>query len=54
MNGFDIYLEFQHDGIETPSVRKIEDVHLIGKAQTVVIDENPVQEVYSFYAKNII
>ena len=54
LNGFDIYLQFKHDGVENYSVRKIQDVHLIGKAQTVVIDENPVQEVYSFYAKNVI
>ena len=54
LNGFDIYLEFMHDGSEIATVRKIENVHLIGKGQTVVIDENPVQEVYSFYAKNVI
>ena len=54
LNGFDIYLQFKHDGMVSSETRKIEDVHLIGKSQTVVIDENPVQEVYSFYAKNVI
>ena len=54
LNGFDIYLSFRHDQSANQTVHKIEDVHLLGKAQTVVIDENPVQEVYSFYAKNVI
>ena len=54
LNGFDIYLKFCHDGSATETVHKIEDVHITGKAQTIVIDENPIQEVYSFYAKNVI
>jgi hypothetical protein len=54
LNGFDIYLKFRHTGSTSFTVHKIQDVHLLGKAQTVVIDENPVQEVYSFYAKNVI
>ena len=54
LNGFDIYLKFGHEGQGSQTIHKIEGVHLTGKAQTVVIDENPVQEVYSFYAKNVI
>ena len=54
LNGFDIYLSFSHDSAYTGTVHKIQEVHLTGKAQTVVIDENPIQEVYSFYAKNVI
>tara|TARA_Y100000310_G_scaffold320180_1_gene376320 strand:- start:1529 stop:2239 length:711 start_codon:yes stop_codon:yes gene_type:complete len=54
LNGFDIYVRFNHSGTSGETIYKIEDVHLLGKAQTVVIDENPVQEVYSFYAKNVL
>lgn len=54
LNGFDIYVRFNHEGTLQDTITKIEDVHLVGKSQTVVIDENPVQEVYSFYAKNVI
>ena len=54
LNGFDIYVKFAQNKFSNPTIQKIEDVHLLGKAQTVVIDENPVQEVYSFYAKNVI
>jgi hypothetical protein len=54
LNGFDIYLKFGHEGSDSQTIHKIEGVHLTGKAQTLVIDENPVQEVYSFYAKNVI
>jgi len=54
LNGFDIYVRFNHEGTLQDTITKIENVHLVGKSQTVVIDENPVQEVYSFYAKNVI
>ena len=54
LNGFDIYVGFQHTNSDVHTITKIEDVHLVGKAQTIVIDENPIQEVYSFYAKNVI
>ena len=53
-NGFDIYLRFDQHSSEHSTITKIEGVHLLGKSQTVVIDENPVQEVYSFYARNVI
>jgi hypothetical protein len=35
------------------STHTLKDVCIIGSAKTLVIDEQPIQEVYSFYAKNV-
>lgn len=57
LNPFDIYLaygDFMGDNSVNHTIRKLVDVSITGMAQEVVIDGMPIQEQYSFIAKNIV
>lgn len=52
VNGFDIKVNFQLEGTGRPQCHQIiKNVHILGGSRALVIDEQPVQEVYSFYAR---
>ncbi len=54
VNGFDIKVNFQLEASGRPQcTQTIENVHILGSSKALVIDEQPVQEVYSFYARKI-
>lgn len=53
---FDMYLvygDYTKPGANH-TVRRIRGVHLLGQAQTVQVSGEPISEVYSFFARNII
>ncbi|MBD3268407.1 hypothetical protein GF373_17205 [bacterium] len=54
LNGFNIYIQFGDftNDLANHTLFKIEDVHLVGDAMSIVADGQPVQEVYSFIARN--
>lgn len=57
LNGFDIYLaygDFAGDNRNNHTFRKIVDVHITGWGQQIQIAGMPIQESYTFVAKNII
>lgn len=57
LNPFDIYLTFgdyQDGNKQNHTVRHIVDVNLMGTSQQIVIDGQPIQEQYSFIARNIV
>lgn len=57
LNPFDIYLVYgDYIGSNLPNhtVRKLSDVVIVGSAQQIVSDGQPLQEVYSFIARNIV
>jgi hypothetical protein len=57
LNPFDIYIafgDFVDDDRIHHTVQKIADVHILGTSKQVVIDGQPIQEVYSFFAKDLI
>lgn len=57
LNPFDIYVAFgDYSGNDkvNHTVQKITDVHIIGTSKQIVIDGQPIQEVYSFIARNIV
>lgn len=57
LNDFDIYVTFgDYNGsdIANHTVRKLTGVHVLSTSQQVVIDGQPIQEVYSFIARNVI
>lgn len=52
VNGFDIKIKYQLEGAGRPQCSQtIENVHILGGSKALVIDEQPIQEVYSFYAR---
>ena len=54
INGFDIKVNFQLEASgRSECSQTIENVHILGSSKALVIDEQPVQEVYSFYARKI-
>jgi len=57
LNPFDIYVAFgdyvDDDRIHH-TVQRISQVHLVGQSKQVVIDGQPIQEVYSFFARDLI
>ena len=53
-NGFDIEIQFQWEGEPQPQTKQfIRNVHILGSSRVIMIDEQPVQEVYSFYAQKM-
>ena len=56
LNGFDIYVAFgdHTDANAHSTVQKIEGVHITGVAKMVASNGDPIQESYSFFARNII
>jgi len=57
LNPFDIYIAFgdyvDDDRIHH-TVQRISDVHLTGQSKQIVIDGQPIQEAYSFFARDLI
>ena len=57
LNGFDIYLSFGDfigDDTLNHTIRKIENVHILNWGQEIAVAPNPIQESYTFLARNII
>jgi hypothetical protein len=57
LNPFDIYIaygDFAGDDKVNHTIRKLDQVHIVGTAQQIVIDGQPIQEAYSFIARNVI
>ena len=57
LNPFDIYVafgDFAADNGANHTIQKIVDVHIIGNVRQVVIDGQPIQEAYSFIARNLV
>jgi hypothetical protein len=57
LNPFDIFLTYgDHLGDNTVNhtIRKIAGVHILGSTQQIGIDGLPIQETYSFIARNIV
>lgn len=57
LNPFDIYLaygDYAGDNTANHTIRKITGVNIVGTSQQIVIDGQPIQEVYSFIARNVI
>lgn len=57
LNPFDIYLtygDYIGDDTVNHTIRRMSNVHIIGTTQQIVIDGQPIQEVYNFLAQNII
>jgi|SRR3990167_2900692 len=57
LNPFDIYMafgDFAGDNSVNHTIQKITGVHIIGSGKQVVIDGQPIQESYSFMARNIV
>lgn len=57
LNPFDIFLnygDFAGDNDANHSIQRFTDVYILGKSQQIVIDGMPIQEQYSFIARNII
>jgi len=57
LNDFDIYVTFgDYDASnhENHTVQKLTNVHIVGSSKQIVIDGVPIQEAYSFIARNII
>lgn len=57
LNPFDIFVTFGDYGgsdHHNHTVQKIIGVHILGTSKQVVIDGQPIQEVYTFLARNIV
>jgi hypothetical protein len=57
LNPFDIYLTFGDyvgDDRIHHTVHKLKEVYLLGSSKQVVIDGQPIQEAYSFIAKDLV
>lgn len=58
LNDFDIFVAFGDyvgtQNVGNHTVQKITGVHIIGTSKQVVIDGQPIQEVYSFIGRNIL
>ncbi len=57
LNPFDIFIgygDFAGDNRVNHTIRKLSNVHIIGSAQRIVIDGQPIQEQYTFIAQNIV
>lgn len=57
LNPFDMYIvygDFAGDDDVNHTIRKLQHVNIIGGGQQVVIDGQPIQEAYSFIARNIV
>ena len=57
LNPFDIYMvygDFLGTDYDNHTIRRLRDVYITGEAQQVVIDGQPLQELYTFMARNIV
>jgi hypothetical protein len=56
-DNFTIYVtmgDYNRNDRVNHTVKRIDNVHLIGQAQTIVINGEPVAEQYSFFARNFV
>ncbi len=54
VNGFDIKIDFKwEDSQSAQTSQTIKNVHILGGSSVLMIDEQPIQEVYSFYAQSV-
>lgn len=57
LNPFDIYIaygDFAGDNRVNHTIRKLSDVAIVGTSQQIVIDGLPIQETYTFIARNMV
>ena len=57
LNPFDIYLtfgDFAGTDYDNHTIQRLRDVYIIGTAKQVVIDGQPIQEAYTFIARNLV
>jgi hypothetical protein len=57
LNPFDIYIvygDFVGSDYDNHTIQRLRNVYITGTAKQVVIDGNPIQEQYSFFARNIV
>jgi hypothetical protein len=57
LNPFDIYIaygDFMGDNTVNHTIRKLVNVSIIGGAQQIVADGQPIQEIYRFVAQNVV
>lgn len=57
INPFDIYLAFGDytgNNAANHTIQKISGVHIVGSSKQIVIDGQPIQEAYSFIARNLV
>jgi len=57
LNPFDIFVvfgDYTGNDNENHTVQKLTDVYILGNSKQIVIDGQPIQEVYSFIGRNII
>jgi hypothetical protein len=57
LNPFDIYVvfgDYAGDNSANHTVQKLSDVHILGTSKQVIIDGQPIQEAYSFIARNLV
>lgn len=57
LNPFDIYVafgDFAGDNAVNHTIEKISEVRILGKSKQIVIDGQPIQETYSFIARNLV
>ena len=57
LNPFDIYLtfgDFAGNNSANHTIQKLSEVHIIGSAKQLVPDGQPIQEVYTFIARNLV
>jgi hypothetical protein len=55
LSPFDIYVsfgDFAADNSVNHTIQKLSNVYIIGSAKEVIIDGQPIQEQYSFFARN--
>ena len=57
LSPFDMYIsfgDFAADNSVNHTIHKLSDVYILGSSREIVIDGQPVQEAYSFIARNIV
>ncbi len=57
LSPFDVFMafgDFAGDNSANHTIQKLTDVHIIGQARQVIIDGQPIQEAYSFIARNLV
>lgn len=57
LNPFDIYLtfgDFAGTDYDNHTIQRLRDVYIVGASKQVVIDGQPIQEAYTFIARNLV
>jgi len=57
LNPFEIFVafgDFAGDNTANHTIERIRDVYILGKSKQIVIDGMPIQEQYSFIARNLV